>query len=183
MSRLSKSALPPKESDSGRIRAVRRRAFLRIVPAALAAGWTLSPAPGAPRTGPSGFSQAPLSVESGSSVHRFTVELALSPRQQAQGLMFRRRLAADAGMLFVYPTPRIITMWMRNTYIPLDMMFIGPDGRIVRIAERTRPMSTETISSGRPALAVLEVNAGTAARLGIRSGDRVIAEGLGGSAP
>lgn len=162
---------------------MRPRVFLRIVPAALAAGWALSPAPGALWAGPSGFSQVPLAVESSSSVHRFTVELALSPRQQAQGLMFRRRLAADAGMLFVYPAPRIITMWMRNTYIPLDMMFIGSDGRIVRIAERARPMSTETISSGRPALAVLEVNAGTAARLGIRPGDRVIAEALRGRAP
>lgn len=162
---------------------MRRRAFLRLAPAALAAGWALSFAPGALLARPNGFSRVPLTVESGSAVHRFTVELALSPRQQARGLMFRRRLAADAGMLFVHPAPRVIAMWMRNTYIPLDMLFIGPDGRIVRIVERARPMSTETISSGRPALAVLEVNAGTAARLGIRPGDRVIAEALGSRAP
>lgn len=162
---------------------MRRRTFLCIVPAALAAGWALPFPIGASRAGPIGFSRAPLTVESGSAVHRFTVELALSPRQQAQGLMFRRRLAANAGMLFVHPAPRVITMWMRNTYIPLDMLFIGPDGRIRRIVERARPMSTETISSGRPALAVLEVNAGTVARLGIRPGDRVTAEALGDRTP
>ena len=109
----------------------------------------------------------------GDGKHAFTVEIAKTPRQQAQGLMFRRRLAADAGMLFLYAQPQIIRMWMKNTFIPLDMIFIGADGRIVSVVERTIPQSLETVSSAKPANAVLEVNGGTVSRLGIRPGDRV----------
>lgn len=106
--------------------------------------------------------------------HDFTVELALTPEQQARGLMFRESLAEDAGMLFVYPSDRNIAMWMRNTLISLDMLFLDRRGRILRIAERTTPLSEATISSGRPARAVLEVPAGTARRLGLSRGDRVL---------
>jgi len=106
--------------------------------------------------------------------HHFTVELALTSEQQARGLMHRESLAEDAGMLFVYPRDRMISMWMRNTLISLDMLFLDRRGRIVRIAERTTPLSEATISSGRPARAVLEVPAGTARRLGLSSGDRVL---------
>ena len=88
--------------------------------------------------------------------------------------MFRRSLAPDGGMLFIYPTERTISMWMRNTLIPLDMVFIAADGRIVKVAQRTVPMSLATISSGGPAKAVLEVNGGTAARLGLEPGGRVV---------
>lgn len=108
--------------------------------------------------------------------HDFTVELALTPEQQARGLMFRESLAEDAGMLFLYPSDRTITMWMRNTLISLDMLFLDRRGRILRIAERTTPLSDATISSGRPARAVLELPAGSARRLGIRPGDRVLHE-------
>ena len=88
--------------------------------------------------------------------------------------MFRRKLAPDAGMLFDYKVPQRITMWMKNTYIPLDMLFIGAGGRIVNIAERTVPRSLAAISSDGNAQAVLEVNGGTARRLGIRPGDMVL---------
>ena len=94
--------------------------------------------------------------------------------------MYRRSLADDAGMLFVYGSEGMVSMWMRNTFIPLDMLFIAGDGRIVRIAERTVPQSLETISSGRPVIGVLEVNGGTAARLGIQPGDRVLYRAFGG---
>ena len=100
--------------------------------------------------------------------------LAVTSEQRAQGLMYRQRLPADAGMLFLYPAARPISMWMKNTAIPLDMLFIGDDGRILHIAERTIPGSTATISSMQPARAVLELNGGTAARLKIQVGDRVL---------
>lgn len=93
--------------------------------------------------------------------------------------MYRRRLAADAGMLFIFEKPEPARFWMKNTYIPLDIIFIAPDGRISNIAERTVPLSLETVASDGPVVAVLEVNGGTAARLGIRPGDRVIHPALG----
>ena len=97
--------------------------------------------------------------------------MALTDRQQIQGLMFRRSLPGNAGMLFDYRMPRSITMWMKNTYIPLDMIFIGNDGRVNYIAQRTTPHSETIITSrGR---AVLEVNGGTSSRLGIVPGDKV----------
>ena len=114
-----------------------------------------------------------IETEDGSR-HRFEVELALDNEQRAQGLMYRRDLADDAGLLFLYARVWPVSMWMRNTFIPLDMLFIAGDGRIVRIVERTVPQSLETISSGRPVNGVLEVNGGTVARLGIQPGDRVL---------
>ncbi len=106
--------------------------------------------------------------------HRFDVELALTPDQQAQGLMYRPGLDRDAGMLFVHRPARSAKMWMRNTAIPLDMLFITEDGRIVKIVERAVPYSLTIISSGRPVRGVLELNGGTAARLGLRPGDLVL---------
>jgi uncharacterized membrane protein (UPF0127 family) len=106
--------------------------------------------------------------------HRFEVELALSPEQRSQGLMFRRSLAADAGMLFVYPSTGRVSMWMKNTLIPLDMLFIADDGTVEKIVERTVPLSLATISSDGPVRAVLEINGGSASRLGLRAGDRVL---------
>ncbi len=120
------------------------------------------------------FERASLEIETKSGKHRFAIELALTSEQQAQGLMYRQRLAPDAGMLFLYNAEQPIAMWMANTFVPLDMLFIGGDGRIRHIAERTVPHSTAVIGSGGPALAVLEVNGGTASRLGIGVGDRVL---------
>ena len=125
------------------------------------------------------FSKSGLEIESGEKTHEFVVELALSHRQQMQGLMFRRSMAPDAGMLFVYGRNEPTAMWMKNTYIPLDIVFIAADGRIVKIAERTVPLSLATISSGGPVVGVLELNAGTTSRLGIKPGDRVRAKALG----
>jgi uncharacterized membrane protein (UPF0127 family) len=103
----------------------------------------------------------------------FRVEVARNDADRAQGLMFRRSMPADQGMLFDFGRVEPISMWMQNTYLPLDMLFIRPDGTIARIAANTEPLSTRTIPSGEPVLAVLELNAGTAARLGIKPGDRV----------
>lgn len=105
--------------------------------------------------------------------HTFQVEIATTPQEQAMGLMFRQTLADDAGMLFVYKPPQEIGMWMKNTYISLDMIFIAADGRIMRIEHGTEPFSLDTISSGGDASAVLEVKAGTAARLALKPGDRI----------
>ncbi|MDA0240463.1 MAG: DUF192 domain-containing protein [Proteobacteria bacterium] len=116
----------------------------------------------------------PLSILADGKKHDFVVEMAVTDKEQERGLMFRRSMPADAGMLFDYKRPQIITMWMRNTLLPLDMIFIGADGKIINIAQRTVPGSLETIPSRGPALAVLEVNGGTASRLKIKAGDTVI---------
>jgi uncharacterized membrane protein (UPF0127 family) len=105
--------------------------------------------------------------------HGFRVEVARNDEQRAQGLMYRRSMPADQGMLFDFGRVEPVAMWMQNTYLPLDMLFIRPDGSIARIAADAEPLSTRTIPSGEPVLAVLELNGGTTARLGIRPGDRV----------
>lgn len=101
------------------------------------------------------------------------VEVAMTPQQQALGLMYRTHLADDRGMLFPYAEARNLTMWMRNTYIPLDMVFIRADGTVYRIETRTEPLSERVISAGAPVTAVLELAGGAAERLGIRPGDKV----------
>ncbi len=120
------------------------------------------------------FATAPLTIVSGSGTHRFTVELAETPDQMEQGLMFRRSLAPDAGMLFDFKQPTVATMWMHNTLIPLDMLFVDQQGLIVNIAERAVPESDATIAAVAPVRAVIELNGGTADRLDIKPGDRVL---------
>ena len=115
----------------------------------------------------------PLTVVSGSARHAFQVEVMREEADRAQGLMYRRSLAPDRGMLFDFGRVEPVAMWMKNTYLSLDMLFIRPDGTIARIAADTEPLSTRTISSGEPVNGVLELPAGTAARLGIKAGDRV----------
>jgi len=105
--------------------------------------------------------------------HSFKVEVARNDADRAQGLMYRRAMPADQGMLFDFAKVAPVSMWMQNTYLPLDMLFVRPDGTIARIAANTEPLSTQTIPSGEPVLAVLELNAGTAARLNIKPGDRL----------
>ena len=104
-------------------------------------------------------------------LHSFSVELALSPEEQRQGLMYRRELAEDAGMLFFYPACARAAFWMKNTYIPLDMIFVAADGRIVRIARMTEPETLDIHDSGVPVNGVFEVNGGLTQRLGIEEGD------------
>ncbi len=114
-----------------------------------------------------------LEIVSKSGVHVFAVELAVTEEQRARGLMFRRSLPEGQGMLFKFEPDQVITMWMHNTYIPLDMIFIRSDGRILRIAENAKPESDNIISSGGPARGVLEVIAGTARKFGLAAGDKV----------
>jgi uncharacterized membrane protein (UPF0127 family) len=115
-----------------------------------------------------------LTVVTGSGRHQFEIEVAATSDTQARGLMYRRKLAPDAGVLFVYPATGPLSMWMKNTYLPLDMLFIDAAGHITHIVERTVPLSTRIIRSNGPARAVLEVNGGTVDRLGIAKGDRVV---------
>ena len=119
------------------------------------------------------FEHASLSIDTDKGAQRFKIELALSPEQQEQGLMYRHELAADAGMLFVFPQPKMAVFWMKNTLIPLDMLFIAADGRIADLHERAVPLSEANIASKLPVRAVLELNGGTVARLGLKPGDLV----------
>ena len=145
--------------------------------AALLLACTAEPVPNAsqplPARAASGLELAPLTIESGGRSHRFTVEVARTPDEQARGLMYRERLGADEGMIFPFDFPRPASFWMRNTLIPLDMIFIREDGTIARIAANTVPLSEETVSSGELVIAVLELRGGRAAELGISEGDRV----------
>lgn len=104
----------------------------------------------------------------------FAVEIAKSDAQRSQGLQYRTELAADAGMLFDFGQVQDVAMWMKNTFIPLDMVFISQDGRVAGVAENTTPESLEIIQSGKPVLGVLEVRAGTAKRLGITRGSLIV---------
>ena len=119
------------------------------------------------------FPSAPLTIVTASGSHQFTVEVATTPQQMEQGLMFRPSLAPDAGMIFDYGRPSMAMMWMKNTLIPLDMLFVDAAGRVVNIHERAVPGSLATIAAAAPVRAVIELNGGTAARLGIKPGDRV----------
>lgn len=114
-----------------------------------------------------------LEIITRNGVQVFDVEMAVTPDQRSKGLMFRKELPEGRGMLFDFESETVINMWMRNTYIPLDMIFIRADGRIARIAESTTPLSEAIISSGAPVKGVLEVIAGTAKKFGIAPGDRV----------
>jgi uncharacterized membrane protein (UPF0127 family) len=122
----------------------------------------------------------PLAVQTRQGVKTLQVELAATPQQQERGLMFRRDMPADQGMLFVFGRPRFISMWMENTYLPLDMLFIDANARVAKIVENTKPLSRETISSGGDVVAVLELNAGAANRLGIHVHDTVSHPALSG---
>jgi len=146
---------------------VTRRAVLWFaVAVAVAAGSAAAPL--------QSFETSSLTIVSAHGRHRFTVELAETPAQMQQGLMFRPSLAADAGMLFDFKESTVATMWMHNTLIPLDMLFVDANGTIVNIRARAVPESDAIISAEAPVRAVLELNGGTAARLGIARGDRVL---------
>jgi uncharacterized membrane protein (UPF0127 family) len=116
---------------------------------------------------------AQSSVDIGKPPQHFDVWIADTPSRQTQGLMFVRDLPAGRGMLFLEPEPRPTAFWMKNTYIELDMLFIGSDHRIAKIAARAPPLSLATINSDVPVIAVLEIKGGEAQRRGIRVGDRV----------
>ena len=117
--------------------------------------------------------QQTLEIASKTGVHLFAIEIAVTDEERARGLMYRRSVPDSYGMLFDFKRDQEVTMWMRNTYVSLDMIFIQSDGRIRRIAENTETESDKIISSGGPVRAVLEVVGGTAKKLGIEPGDRV----------
>jgi uncharacterized protein len=118
-------------------------------------------------------SLGPLEIVTKSGVQVFSVELATTEEEKTTGLMYRKELPDGKGMLFDFSPAQEISMWMKNTYVSLDMIFIRPDGRILRIAENTEPLSTKIIPSGGLAKGVLEVVAGTAKKYGIQPGDRI----------
>lgn len=105
------------------------------------------------------------------STHSFAVEIAATEAQQARGLMFRTELADDKGMIFPYQSPQILSFWMKNTVISLDIIFINEDGSIANIAKNTEPYSLDSVSSINPTVAVLELRAGLTEELGIKAGD------------
>ncbi len=139
------------------------------LPALLAALLTLVGVAALAQDGPT----EALTIVSKNGRHPFAVEVARDDAGRAQGLMYRRQMAPEHGMLFDFERSEPVTMWMKNTYLPLDMLFIRADGTVSRIAADTEPLSTRVIPSVEPVLSVLELNAGTAARLGLHAGDTV----------
>ena len=136
----------------------------------LAAGLSAAAAQGAPAAP----ATDDLSIDTTSGAHHFTVEEMRTRDQLERGLMFRRQMPADRGMLFDFGTPQPVSMWMKNTYLPLDMVFIAADGRVVSVKQNAEPMSEAIIPSGGDVLGVLEINAGAAAKIGVKPGDRVV---------
>lgn len=116
----------------------------------------------------------PLTFETADGPRVFQIETALTEEQRETGLMYRRSLADDHGMLFDFGRPQSVSMWMQNTYVSLDMVFVGGDGRVTRVAEKTEPLSTRLISSNGPARYVVELAAGAARRIGLKPGDKVV---------
>jgi len=157
-----------------------RLLFAAALPALLLA-CSAKPDAGADATNDSGNVQAaapqgallPLVIHTAKGVHRFNVEVARTEAEQEQGLMFRKALDADKGMLFPMEPPRTASFWMKNTIIPLDMLFIHTDGTIAFIGANVAPYSREPVSAGVPVVAVLELRGGRAAELGIKEGDRL----------
>jgi uncharacterized membrane protein (UPF0127 family) len=151
---------------------MKRRLLLALAAAALPlALWAQAPDPTGPQ--PDLPKEQLVIVGRGGAEHPFAVEMATSPQQQTVGEMFRPSVPADGGMLFDWGFPKSSQMWMRNTLVPLDMVFVNPDGTIRSIAEDTTPRSLAVIDSRGPVRAVLELAGGTTAKLDIRVGDTV----------
>lgn len=125
-------------------------------------------------TSPAGLAQTSLCITSGTKTRKFTVEIARTSAEQAKGLMFRTELADNAGMIFPFPEPKVASFWMKNTVIPLDIIFIRANGTIESIAENTIPYSTIAVEAGEPVVSVLELRGGLTSELGISAGDRVV---------
>ena len=123
--------------------------------------------------GAAAASAEPLVIHAGGSAYKFEVEIVATPADRERGLMFRKSMASNAGMLFIYPDESPVSFWMKNTLIPLDMLFLKADGSIAHIAHNAVPLDETSIDSGAPVKAVLEVNGGTANALGIKEGDRI----------
>lgn len=149
--------------------------LLTAMAAAMAA---CSPTPAAqeqeaiPALSEAGLQQVPLTVASATGTHRFVVEVARTPQEQQRGMMFRQSVAPNRGMIFPYDPPQPVAFWMKNTLIPLDIIYVRADGTIAQITTAT-PQSLEAIPSSEPIALVLEIGGGRAAELGIKPGDRV----------
>jgi uncharacterized membrane protein (UPF0127 family) len=156
----------------------RRTALRTMLAIALATALPAAALPWPAKGEAAAFPAAEIAIVTAGGRHPFRVELAATPEQRIQGLQGRRSLAAGAGMLFRFDPPEAVAMWMKNTYVPLDMLFIDRAGRIVGIAEDTVPLSLELIRAPQPVTGVVEVNAGTVRRLGIRVGDRIVGAGF-----
>ncbi len=128
----------------------------------------------APAVAQTSFKKDQLTLKTSTGDHVISVELALTEEQKSLGLMFRTKVPPGTGMLFPYDRPRELTMWMKNTYASLDMIFIRQDGTVHRIEYSTEPMSERVISSQGNVIAVLELAAGEAKRLGLKPGDQVV---------
>lgn len=147
--------------------------YLFIATVVLLAGCLANASAGERDPALAGFFSAPLRIETDKEAHDFVVYLAVTPAQRAHGLMHVRDLPTDRGMLFIYETPQVASMWMKNTVLSLDMLFIRADGTVANIVTDTEPGSLASIQSDGPVTGVLELNAGMTARLGIKAGDRV----------
>ena len=119
------------------------------------------------------FGKGTLEIQTDSKLLEFDIEIADDPGERSQGLMFREELPDGTGMLFIYPSPRIASFWMKNTLISLDMLFIDAEGKIVTIARKTTPLSLTPVSSGSPVTTVFEIFGGQSDALGIAVGDTV----------
>lgn len=147
-----------------------RRFWTRILCPALLGIWLVSAGQGLAEDAAEGV---PLTISLGGSTYRFTVEIADDPAERSRGLMFRERLDPSAGMLFIYPDERPRTFWMKNTPLPLDIIFIAADGHVVHVAADAMPYDETIIESIAPAKAALEIQGGLAAQLGIGPGAMV----------
>ena len=115
----------------------------------------------------------PLTIMTSSGPHKLSVVVMRTDEERARGLMFRRFMPQDRGMLFDFKREEQVAMWMKNTYIPLDMVFMDRSGKVVNVAQNAEPLSERIIPSGAPTCAVLELNAGVAKAIGLKAGDRV----------
>lgn len=154
---------------ASRVGLARRAVLAVLLASALPTGTALAQqnAPGQPRL-------ETVEIVTARGRTRFMVEIAATPAQQQRGLMFRKALAPDRGMLFTYAKPQPAAFWMKNTLIPLDILYIAANGRVLSIARNAQPHNLTPIPSGGPILGVLEIAGGRAAQLGVLPGDRVL---------
>jgi uncharacterized protein len=156
----------------GRLSAILAALLLAIV--GLAPASFLSAVPALAQAPPAAGGLEPLDFVTASGTQHFSVEVMRTPEELERGLMFRRYLPPDRGMLFDFKVEQPVMMWMKNTYLPLDMVFISRSGLVASIAKNAEPLSERIIPSGAPVYAVVELNAGTADRIGLKPGDRVV---------
>jgi uncharacterized protein len=167
----------PKRAKTGYIDSLRRAPFwiglAFVVMGIVSQPIQVAQAADPPQEPLSHFPTADIQVESGNLTHSFKVWISATPERHEQGLMYVKHLDPRRGMLFLFDTPYLASFWMKNTYIPLDLLFIAPDGRVIRIAENATPLSLEPISAMGTTLGVLELAGGTCSKLGIKPGARV----------